>query len=79
MQKIRIKNRIEIEKMKQSGQAAAKVLHSIADAIQPGITTYELEMVSRKAIANLNATSSFLGYVIPDHSPYHCYNLRLHQ
>ena len=70
MQKIRIKNRIEIEKMKRSGQAAAKVLHSIADAIQPGITTYELEMVSRKAIANLNATSSFLGYVIPDHSPY---------
>lgn len=70
MQKVRIKSNIEIEKMKHSGQAAAKVLHAIADAIEPGITTYELELVSRKAIANLNATSSFLGYVIPDHSPY---------
>ena len=70
MQKIRIKNRTEIEKMKCSGQAAAKVLHAIADAIQPGVTTYELEMVSRKAIAELNATSSFLGYIIPEHSPY---------
>ena len=70
MQKIRIKNRTEIEKMKRSGQAAAKVLHTIAEAIQPGVTTYELEMVSRKAIADLNATSSFLGYEIPDHPPY---------
>ncbi|MDE0315455.1 MAG: type I methionyl aminopeptidase [Candidatus Poribacteria bacterium] len=70
MQKIRIKNRTEIEKMKRSGQAAAKVLQAIANAIEPGVTTYELELVSRKAIANLNATSSFLNYVIPDHSPY---------
>lgn len=70
MQKIRIKSRSEIEKMRISGQAAAKVLHAIADAIEPGITTYELEMVSRKAIANLNATSSFLNYVIPDHPPF---------
>ena len=70
MQKIRIKNRTEIEKMKRSGQAAAEVLQAIANAIEPGVTTYELELVSRKAIANLNATSSFLNYVIPDHSPY---------
>ena len=70
MQKIRIKNITEIEKMRISGKTAAEVLHAIADTIQPGITTYELEMVSRKAIANLNATSSFLNYVIPDHSPY---------
>lgn len=70
MQKIRIKSKFEIEKMKHSGQAAAKVLHTIADAIQPGITTYELELVSRKAITELNAKSSFLNYVIPDHPPY---------
>lgn len=70
MQKIRIKNRTEIEKMKRSGHAAAEVLQAIANAIEPGVTTYELELVSRKAIANLNATSSFLNYVIPEHSPY---------
>ncbi len=70
MQKVKIKNKLEIEKMRHSGQAAAQVLQAIAETIQPGITTYELEMVSRKTIANLNATSSFLNYVIPDHSPY---------
>ena len=70
MQRIRIKSRLEIEKMKRSGQAAATILKKIADAIQPGVSTYELEMISRKAIAELNATSSFLNYVIPDHPPY---------
>ncbi len=70
MQKIRIKNRTEIEKMRQSGQAAAKVLHAIANAIEPGVSTYHLDMVSRKAIAEHNAASSFLGYKFPDHSPY---------
>jgi len=70
MQKIRIKSKLEIERMKRSGQAAAKVLHRIADAIEPGVTTYELELVSRKAISELNAKSSFLNYVIPDHPPY---------
>lgn len=70
MQKIRIKNRSEIEKMRRSSQAAAQVLHTIADAIEPGITTYELEMESRKAIEIQNATSSFLNYVIPGHEPY---------
>ena len=70
MQKIRIKNRMEIDKMKRSGQAAAKVLQAIAETIQPGITTYELELVSRKTISELNAKSSFLNYVIPDPPPY---------
>lgn len=70
MQKIRIKNRTEIEKMKHSGQAAAQVLHAIANAVQPGVTTFDLELVSREAIANLNVSSSFLNYEIPGHSPY---------
>ena len=56
--------------MRISGQAAAKVLHTIADAIKPGITTYELELISQAAIADLNATSSFLNYVLHDHPPY---------
>ena len=70
MQKIRIKNRKEIEKMRRSGQVAAKVLHTIAKAIEPGISTYQLEVVSREAIAEHNANSSFLGYKFPDHNPY---------
>ena len=70
MDKVRIKNRIEIEKMKQSGKAAATVLKRIGDAIAPGVSTADLERISRDTIAKVNATSSFLGYQLPDHQPY---------
>ena len=70
MDKVRIKNRIEIEKMRRSGQAAATVLKRIGAAIAPGVSTAELERISRDTIAEVNATSSFLGYQLPEHEPY---------
>ena len=70
MDKIRIKNRTEIEKMRRSGQAAATVLKRVGEAIAPGVSTAELERISRDAIAERNATSSFLGYQLPEHEPY---------
>ena len=56
MDKLRIKNRVEIEKMKRSGQAAATVLKRIGEVIAPGVSTADLERISRDAIAELNAT-----------------------
>lgn len=70
MDKIRIKSKVEIEKMKRSGQAAARVLKRIGEAIGPGVSTAELERISRDTIAEVNATSSFLGYRLPEHEPY---------
>ena len=70
MDKVRIKNRVEIEKMKRSGKAAATVLKRIGEAIAPGVSTAELERISRDTIAEVNATSSFLGYQLPEHEPY---------
>ena len=70
MDKVRIKSRVEIEKMKRSGQAAATVLKRIGEAIAPGVSTAELERISRDTIAEVNATSSFLGYQLPEHEPY---------
>lgn len=70
MDKVRIKNRVEIEKMKRSGKAAATVLKRIGEAIAPGVSTAELERISRDTIAEVNATSSFLGYQLPEHAPY---------
>ena len=70
MDKLRIKNKTEIEKMRRSGQAAATVLKRIGEAIAPGISTADLERISRNAIAEHNATSSFLGYQLPEHEPY---------
>ena len=70
MDKLRIKNKFEIEKMKHSGKAAATVLKRIGEAIVPGVSTAELERISRDTIAEVNATSSFLGYQLPEHRPY---------
>lgn len=70
MDKLRIKSKVEIEKMRRSGQAAATVLKHIGEAIAPGVSTADLERISRDAIAECNATSSFLGYRLPDHEPY---------
>ncbi len=70
MDKVRIKNKIEIEKMKQSGKAAATVLKRIGEAIAPGVSTADLERISRDTIAEVNAISSFLGYQLPEHEPY---------
>ncbi len=70
MDKVRIKSKVEIEKMKRSGAAAALVLQRIGETIAPGVSTAELERVSRAAIAECGATSSFLGYRLPEHAPY---------
>ena len=70
MDKLKIKNRVEIEKMKQSGKAAATVLKRIGEAIAPGVSTADLERISRDTIAEVKATSSFLGYQLPEHEPY---------
>ena len=70
MDKLRIKSKVEIEKMRRSGQAAATVLKRIGEAIAPGVSTADLERISREAIAELSATSSFLGYQLPEHEPY---------
>ena len=70
MDKVRIKNKLEIEKMKRSGKAAATVLNRIGEAIAPGVSTADLERISRDTIAEVNAISSFLGYQLPEHEPY---------
>lgn len=70
MDKLRIKSKVEIEKMKRSGQAAAIVLKRVGEAIVPGVSTAELERISRQTIAEVNSTSSFLGYQPPEHEPY---------
>lgn len=70
MDTLRIKSKLEIEKMKRSGAAAATVLKRIAAAIAPGVSTAELERISQQTIAETNGTSSFLGYRLPEHDPY---------
>ena len=70
MTKVRIKSRSEIEAMRRSGKAASTILQRIGEAVKSGVSTYELDQISRQTIKELGGISSFLGYQFPGHEPY---------
>ncbi|MCH8291183.1 type I methionyl aminopeptidase, partial [Candidatus Poribacteria bacterium] len=70
MTKIRIKSRSEIEAMRRSSKAASILLQRIGETVEAGVSTYELDRVSRATIKELGGISSFLGYQLPHHTPY---------
>ena len=70
MTKIRIKSRSEIEAMRRSSKAASILLQRIGETVEVGVSTYELDQVSRATIKELGGISSFLGYQLPHHTPY---------
>ena len=51
-------------------KAASIVLQQIGEAVKPGVSTYELDRISRETIKELDGISSFLGYQLPNHPPY---------
>ena len=60
--KIPVKNAAELEAMRTSCRMTAEVLSQVAAAVQPGITTGELDDLTRRLIEGLKAKPSFLGY-----------------
>jgi len=60
--KIPLKNAAELDAMRVSCRMTASVLGQVAAAIQPGVTTGELDALARRLIAGMNAKPSFLGY-----------------
>ena len=60
--KIPLKSAAELEAMRTSCRMTAEVLGQVAAAVKPGITTGELDELTRKLIAGLKAKPSFLGY-----------------
>lgn len=60
--KISLKSAAELEGMRTSCRMTAEVLGRVAAAVQPGVTTGELDDLARKAIAEMRARPSFLGY-----------------
>ncbi len=60
--KIPLKNASELETMRISCRMTAQVLEEVAAAVQPGVTTGELDALTRKLIAQRHAKPSFLGY-----------------
>lgn len=52
----------EIMQMKAAGMITARALHAAGKAVEPGITTQELDAIVRKTIEENGATPSFLGH-----------------
>jgi methionyl aminopeptidase len=59
---IPIKNAQAIARMRETCAIAATVLHTLKQAVQPGITTFDLEELARKLIASHGARSACYNY-----------------
>lgn len=57
-----IKTPEELERMRVSGQMAARVRDELARAVSPGVTTGELDGLAQELIAKMGGRSSFYGY-----------------
>jgi methionyl aminopeptidase len=67
---IYLKTRSEIAKMRETGSMVHRVIHQTARAIEPGITTGELEDIAVDLLSEYGGTSPCLGYAPPGHPPY---------
>lgn len=61
---IPIKNKEGIARMRESCAIAAAVLHELKQAVQPGMTTYDLDQIARKLIESRGARSACFGYQV---------------
>jgi len=59
---IKIKAPHEIEAMRAAGKITAATFERLAEAIQPGVTTAELDAIAARFIQQNNATCSFFRY-----------------
>lgn len=62
MMKIPVKSADERERMRTSCRMTAEVLSQVAAAVRPGVTTGELDALTRRLIEGMKAKPSFLGY-----------------
>ena len=59
---ITLKRDEQLEKMREAGKIVAEVLATLEAAVEPGITTQELDRIAERTIRRHGATPSFKGY-----------------
>ncbi|MBI2605231.1 MAG: type I methionyl aminopeptidase [Deltaproteobacteria bacterium] len=59
---IHIKSQREIEMMREAGSITARILHEVAEAARPGITTFELDEIAERRCKDLGVKPAFKGY-----------------
>jgi methionyl aminopeptidase len=58
----RLKRPDQIERMREAGQIVAETLRLLRDAIEPGVTTRDLDRMAEENIRRYGATPSYKGY-----------------
>lgn len=56
-----LKTNHEIEKMREAGRISARALKLAGEAVEPGVTTLEIDTIARKYIESQGAKPNFLG------------------
>ncbi len=59
---IYVKSAEEIAAMRQAGAILAEILKKLADSVEPGLKTKEMDAIAVKELKKAGAESSFLGY-----------------
>lgn len=59
---IQLKSPDQIRAMRRAGLVVAETLALLREAVQPGVTTAELDVLAEKSIRDAGAVPSFLGY-----------------
>jgi methionyl aminopeptidase len=59
---IQIKTRAEVDKMRAAGLVVARALDKLQAAVEPGISTADLDAIAAESIRGEAAVPSFLGY-----------------
>lgn len=59
---IQIKSRDELAVMREAGLAVGRTLQRLTEAVRPGITTADLDVIAEESIRSQGATPSFKGY-----------------
>lgn len=76
MAKIKIKNKQELDGMREAGRVAANIRMALAKEIAPGRTTKELDLFSKDLIERSGARSAFIHYPgprgVPPYPGYTC-------
>lgn len=60
--RIPIKSAREIDKMREAGRVASDVLQQLAEAVEPGRTTGEIDALAAELMRKHDSKSAFLGY-----------------
>jgi len=63
---ITIKNKEEIEILREGGKILALIMKSLASMVRPGVTTGDLEKEARKLIASAGGRPAQLGFAMPE-------------